>query len=1746
MTIDARLEQVRRQLLDLTRRNRLLNFKPGGKRSAAVRSPDAATLYRWLAVDQRTVELAASRSDDATAVASHVPEADSQPSSPDSSGQRTPTVPGDEPAPGITSAEPAPVASHDQSAPAATAEHLAPAVPKGRSAPWVPRVQPLPAVFQPQPAPAEGHLPEVQAVANGGVPTDTVLDGPPDLGRDEPPAAGTPRPRYRAVLDLDETQLHDRLFHLAREAESAQQEQGCDILYVALGLVEWKSGDDKPSSRAPLVLVPVELVRRSARDPYRLRPRDDDPQVNPVLAELCRREFGIALPELELAADDPFAALWRAVEEQVARLPGWRLHGEAHLGLFSFAKLLMYLDLDPERWPEDALRRHELVRALAGMSATSIAAPRATEPAELDQRRPHEFYLVLDADSSQQIALMAAKEGQGMVIDGPPGTGKSQTITNLIAEFLAEGKRVLFVAEKAAALEVVKRRLDAVGLGDFVLELHSRKVSKRRVLDELDRALRTDFHPPQAAEAKANELERVRNELSNLVRDLHEPLGALGISPREAIEKCVQYSQAAEAAFDVEHVLDWTSERLHACQQALTGLASALEQAGGFENPWRGTWVTELALLERQQLPASLRQTVAALENMLAAAGAAAANLNIPAPATLADCRRLQDAVCGLTGEIQLRPGVPVSPAWDAAPREALRLIELCRRQAELRKELEGWFHPRAERAALDWDALAMRRVRQAESPWRWLNPRWYADGLRLASLLKGHSPWDARVPHQLVQMARLQTCRREIERLDADGAALFGPHWQGTESDARELEEYVRYAVVIRRLVREGYLPADSAARALTPAGRAGLVPLAGSFLAALAAWESSWSMLCTSLQLAADEFLGGAAEAIPLERWRQRLLACAEATALLDDWLLVVRRWHECTAARLQPILDWCRGDGRAVPFPQWSEVFLRQFYRLWFEAACRQRPLLAARTAADLDALAERFRQLDREWLQTSRARLVAEIDARRPGPARTASRSSRLALLQAEIRRRRGIKPLRQLLRLCGDAVQSLKPCFLMSPISVAQFLEPGRLHFDAAIFDEASQIEPADALGAVARATKLILVGDERQLPPTRFFSAYDSAELDSNGQDDADQEPSPAAVTDLESVLGIGHVCLPTAMLRWHYRSRHESLIEFSNRTFYDGQLRVFPSPCEAQEDLGLSLRHLPQATYARGAGRYNPDEARAVAEEVFWHARHRPHLSLGVGAFSLAQQRAIQDEIERRRLAETDPACEAFFATHPEEPFFVKNLETIQGDERDVILLSVGYGRDAQGKVSLNFGPLNQQGGWRRLNVLVTRARRQCVVFSSLRAEDLKVGPASPRGVRALRDFLEYAALPPAARAAPNATPGVIEQQICRALGARGWEVVALPQPGPLDLAVRDPRHPGRYLLGIRCDGRAWAALPTVRDRERLVEEVLHGLGWRVARVWSTAWLRQPEQVVARLERLLADALAGDPHEGSVPAADTQGTAALGGGGDAHAGPDAYRGAEGPALPRGRTEGCELRQSQGGGRVARGKPVAAENAAGLEAQTASSIGGRSEAQPSPAPQGTADAGTQMLPGVQPYRAYRGRRRGARESLLRLSPSKLDALLKQIVQVEWPIHREELARQVCSLYGTTARGEAKALIDDAIDRAAGRGGLVLRGEFAWLPGQTQPPVRWRGDEQAVTDPRLIDPHEVAAAAVLAARFECGIPADELPAAALRAMGFKRAGPQLAELARSGVELALSVGLLRADAAGFLVPAAETS
>ena len=412
--------------------------------------------------------------------------------------------------------------------------------------------------------------------------------------------------------------------------------------------------------------------------------------------------------------------------------------------------------------------------------------------------------------------------------------------------------------------------------------------------------------------------------------------------------------------------------------------------------------------------------------------------------------------------------------------------------------------------------------------------------------------------------------------------------------------------------------------------------------------------------------------------------------------------------------------------------------------------------------------------------------------------------------------------------------------MMSPLSIAKYIPPGSVSFDIVVFDEASQVRPVEAMGAILRGRQSVVVGDSRQLPPTSFF--------DSAGRD-MEEEQSDTA--DLESILGL--FCAqgaPERWLRWHYRSRHESLITVSNHEFYDNKLIVFPSPDAGKKESGLRFRHGPENVYDRGG--MNVAEARMVAAAVMEHAGNSPDLTLGVVAFNLKQARRIEDELEilRRR----DPSLEAsFFSQHPYEPFFVKNLENVQGDERDVILISVGYGKLDGGYLPMNFGPLNRDGGERRLNVLITRARRRCIVYSNFLAADLDLRRSKARGIHALKTFLKYAdkGILDVPRATGRDADSPFEEAVAAALRERGHEIEQQVGSGGffIDLAVVNPDRPGQYMLGIECDGAKYHSARSARDRDRLRQQVLEGLGWTIHRIWSTDWFRNRERELTRIE---------------------------------------------------------------------------------------------------------------------------------------------------------------------------------------------------------------------------------------------------------------------------------------------------------
>jgi Protein of unknown function (DUF4011)/REase_MTES_1575/AAA domain/Protein of unknown function (DUF3320) len=1595
--IAEKLDQARRSLLDLTRRNRLINFKPRGRTSLQIVDEIPANVFRILVADQKTMQFLPLEESDAD-----------------------------------WASDTADLAEN-----------------------WDDLDEPAGLPFS--------DLPEFDEAG-------PLADRHTDL--------------YLQTA-LTGEKLQRRLLHLSREAESALQERGCNILFLVIGLLQWTEREDSTiTSRAPIVLVPVELVRETVKNRFKIRLFDDEPVLNPSLVQLCHQKFGMGFPEFDPGDDDSVNRLFGQVEAGIADQTGWSLIPEIHLGLFSFAKILMYLDLDDKRWPaENAISRHPILRTLMGFRDDGRAPPDVLLPEEMDDKvSPHETFQVVDADSSQQVAILAAKRGQSMVIEGPPGTGKSQTITNIVAECLSEGKTVLFVAEKSAALQVVKRRLGQVGLGNFVTELHSRKASKKAFMDELGRSMASEHAVPERVDSDADRLAQLRTQLNRYVRTLHQLVPPLNISLYEAIGRSAALQVAPEAPFDLPDVASWDNKRLTATKELISALSGSAERVGNpLMHPWRGTGERNVPLHVRQQLPQLLKALETSIQNSVISAKSLAETVLAESPVTregcvdlIADARLITDGSCITADGLR-------NPAWDTEPSGLREVLSDGERLEELRAELDGRWANSSEDE--DWSAVAARRS-SSGSWFRWLTPRWWMD----ASRIRRHRtpkewPGESAVKADFVVLQKSRETKLRILREEDRWTELFGSLWKGAHSDWPQLKSFTRTMLRVRQQILKNPAAQQELCKILGDNEKRQTIREATQVLVSiLKRVKEEWRTLRDALEIDGEHFLGEKPDRAPFERWIGRIREASEARESLADWAAYSRAIETCQSHGLESFLTWTDGAGSLQGPETWRDSFERQFIRLWLDTMTRSDPVIREFRGGEQAQFIEEFGEVDRRWLELSRSRLASRIAKRRPRIGQSVAKNSGLSILEAELRRKRRHKPIRRLLASsAGGAIQRITPCFMMSPISIAQFLDPNALKFDVVIFDEASQVEWADAVGAIARGSQLILVGDEKQLPPTNFFGTVDS----STEEDESDE----LAIGDLESVLAVGQTCLGVrTMLRWHYRSRHDSLISFSNSEFYDNQLRTFPGPSIGRSEFGVSFRHISDGVYLRSKGRFNRVEAKAVARAVIEHATTAPNLTLGVGAFSKAQQNAIEDEVELLRRLSTDPTVGEFFTDEKDEPFFVKNLETIQGDERDVIYLSVGYGPDEAGRFTMNFGPINKEGGWRRLNVLVTRSRRRCVVFSSVVSEDIRVETGSPRGVHALKRYLKYAeeGTLPIDVMPQGGFDSPFEESVYEALRNAGWDIHS--QIGcagfSIDLGVIDPRTPGRYLCGIECDGATYHSSATARDRDRLRQDVLENLGWRIIRVWSTDWFHQPETTLARLLEQVND-INSRPIQEVAPNTSSR---------------------------------------------SRAKDHA--NVASPEVQRSSPTQVDAKAT-------TAQSNDGPPPGIERYKRFSGRLRGDRDMLLRTSVAALTELFDEIVNVEGPIHQNELVRIVATLYGARVTGSVKKKLAGALNMALEHQ-MVRHDMFMWPRTMTRPLIRWRGGEDAVTSADLICPEEVAEAAAWVVEHEFGIPRDDLPAATIRAMGFKRIGSQLAELAEQGVRLATDRKLVAMDANGMMV------
>lgn len=1556
------------------------------------------------------------------------------------------------------------------------------------------------------------------------------------------------------LTGLFDKRLDTTLQRMNLAAQTSLSEQGINSLFVAFGFLHWfESRDSDEETVSPLLLLPVSLAKEHGQSTWVLKPIDDEIAVNHSLAELFRTEFRIALPSAEddelRASPKTLANYLQEVRDVVAGQSRWRVESKAALGLFGFQKIAMWHDLLRN---EQSIIDHPLCRSIAGDTdalshdngdgiSTGEPTPDPTAPGEdtLDvSAGAHN--LILDSDGSQLAAITAVGKGSNLILDGPPGTGKSQTIANIIAEALANGKTVLFVCEKPAALEVVKRRLDKRNLGDFCLECHSHKSNKRAIIDELGRCLKHNLESYPSIDDKLSELDRCRQTLNHYVRALHQVRSELEESAFQIHGKLAALHDAPLTRADIQQPHQVTKIRLQELELAVARLVrcESIIALGG-KHPWRGcrpekitlsfvddvqhyfplaasalevkrlaaaplvplglltdnftakqlesareagktavdyplvtvVWITpglrqsadsyiklhdlatkfritlsgvsdftaeslgnatlETFALAQKQIevlrlsltnpPGTLRDahrhiddlrervaaTIAAAETLRAAADSLRALLGIsPLDASASQSRAVAQAGRVLTALGKI-PGGWFESKERSKLHKALLEAQNARDLAVLARKPLGdrfapvalasaskgiadellahpsWYHrfggswrrakqafislysgvpPMRAKALLD-DAHSLNRYRAAEAAlavaaetakgdtfgwdgslefdWAGANARLgqvdsidpsiaqssgfqsvatTLDAEAAAALREGVGDVERRLDdfNSAIQLlsadvnltivvgeSGTEECglQRLSERLKVFGSQLTELHksfttivtWTKPDGDLNlnQLKSGGDIISALRDLHQQAIAVASNVGESIGKLEQGNL----GDFSkqAELAAWVITFldqfsgqpphPLVRLLHDVNARETLAQCLKAIndadtpELRRCIQFVTDAFPTDVVISDGLVLddvseqeriawlndrthdaprVEEWSnylfacdELERCGLSVLRDEVV-EGAILPKDALT-AFLARFYKRWLDETYRNEPVLREFDPGVHEQTAQRFRELDRFWIHNGFARIRSNLISKCPNPSRlggVAPGTSEIGVLLRETNKKRRHLPLRKLFAAMPTLLQKLKPCIMMSPLAVSSYFESSDAQFDLVIFDEASQIRQHEAICTIRRGTQLIVAGDQKQLPPTNFF--------DKLTHDDPESDDETSNTADYESILDIcASKGLPRQRLKWHYRSKRESLIAFSNKYFYDNELITFPSVLDVVGSSGVTLNYIAAGQRGKRGSVTNLVEATHIAQAVVRHANERPDKSLGVITMNAQQQLLVIDGISRLRRASA--STEAFFALDNPEPFFVKNLENVQGDERDYIFMGIGFAKDQTGRLSHAFGPLNRQGGERRLNVAVTRARESMTVFSSIKAQDIDLARTAADGARLLRAYLDFAERGPVALLAdtsesPEAdNDSEFEAQVERALRSHGLDVRR--QVGccgfRIDLALVDPARKGRYVLGIEADGATYHSSALARDRDRLRQEQLENLGWRITRIWSTDWIRNPTR---QIERVLKD----------------------------------------------------------------------------------------------------------------------------------------------------------------------------------------------------------------------------------------------------------------------------------------------------
>lgn len=1247
------------------------------------------------------------------------------------------------------------------------------------------------------------------------------------------------------MLEANEEEYESKLASISYTSSVALSEQSVHTMYIAFGTLVWKD-DEGEKYKSPLLLLPVKFCPKSAKDPYQIKADNLELLFNITLEYRMRQQdLQLTLPPYEagMALTEYFKTVRKRVSEY-----GWKVTENTYLGVFSFPKINIYYDI---RNNENIIKAHPFMRALSGDPSQISPLNLKYDNGRVDDNIPaKEDYHVLDCDATQRAALLAAARGKSFVLEGPPGTGKSQTIINMIAQALSMGKRILFVAQKKAALDVIYNGLKRTGLSDFCLPLYTNDESSRAILTSLFNSLNMERTCVRDEEKeKFVEYDEVKHSLNEYVDRLHHQIPGINMSLYEIIDSYIRYYDAKKLKYEIKDLQKITPKVLEKHKELLKQYHRYTQSL--MVNNYKDC----LFYGFKPEISINIKNSEMIKEVYYHAGNVCTEFFKVVD--TIKDIinvisfDKIEDLINYSSTYLQLAKISPLNPNWFTDSNAKIRkevfkeFNTIFSQYQDLTKKLDGLF---SEKILVDLPKLEVCFSKNGEGDAKFYKKEISAN----KKIFKQYRIRAGLSPEEIIEYTKTMIKIGELKNLLKEGeqtyTSILGSDYKGLDTNISSLSDKINisyeFSTRYSKFVNEDFISKIQTK-----------IILSDSQVTSLNSSALIAKNLFDSINKLQEFFTENTANFFNLKPtdFAKKLSASVENMEVLTDYMSFIRYLAELEEEGLKEYLDFALDNN--LDSKELENAYLRVFFAQLLDAIGETDYWLDIFNGEKHYDGIEKFKDLDQYKKALNVARIMEELSRKRP-LVENAAKISEIGILNLQKANKK--MPVKKLISSIPNLLPRIKPCLLMSPSTVSTFLRSDD-KFDICIFDEASQITPGDAVGSIYRSKQVIVVGDREQLSPTNFFKKLDEEYILSE-EDEMFQLG--------QSILEAADSVLESIALKWHYRSLNEELIAVSNRLVYNDSLFTFLGARTALKDEGVERYFLEDSRYTSIAGkRCNPDEASKVIELIDEHIKYYPNRSLGIVTLNIGQRDTILDALRHyQKKNRGSKVHDEFFSNLRKEPFFVKNLENVQGDERDTIIFSISYGKDETGNISQNFGPITQETGYRRLNVAISRAKINMKIVCSIRSDDILVLEEKSRGVMMFKEFLYFAEtksfyneIPQEKRMRADRI-SYIQEKIYSELAKKGF--VIDKQIGQsdfkIDLAIRDTKDTTNksYALGIFFDGYNYTQCQSCSDRERLRDQVLINRNWVIYHVWSTVFYMNPESEIKKIITLAEKSL--------------------------------------------------------------------------------------------------------------------------------------------------------------------------------------------------------------------------------------------------------------------------------------------------